>query len=62
LDKNPSIPKDPLDIPSGEPRNLVQGLIWRDEHFDGMTLRDIAKRDGLSEGYIRKCIFRGFEV
>lgn len=60
--KNPSVPKDPLDIPSGDLRNLVRGIIWREEHFDGMTLRDIAKRDGLSEGYIGKCIFRGFEV
>jgi hypothetical protein len=60
--KNPSVPKDPLDIPSNELRNLVRGIIWRDEHFDGMTLRDIAKRDGFSEGYVGKCIFKSFNV
>ena len=58
--KNPSAPKDPLDIPSSELRNLVRGIIWRDEHFEGMTLRDIAKRDGFSEGYVGQCIFRSF--
>ncbi len=52
--------KDPLDLPSGELRNLVRGLIWRDEHFSGVTLRDIAKREGFSEGYVGKCIFTTF--
>ncbi len=54
--------RDPLDLPSGELRNLVRGLIWRDEHFGGMTLRDIGKRQGFSEGYVGKCIFTAFEI
>lgn len=54
--------KDPLDLPSGELRNLVRGMIWRDEHFGGMTLRDIAKRERFSEGYVGRCIFRTFET
>lgn len=53
--------KDPLDLSSGELRNLVRGMIWRDEHFSGMTLHDIAKRERFSEGYIGQCIFRTFE-
>lgn len=53
---------DPLDLPSGELRNLIRGLIWRHEHFKGMTLRDIAKREGFSEGYVGKCIFKTFEL
>lgn len=60
--KDQSSGKDPLDLPSGELRNLVRGLIWRDEHFGGTTLRDIGKRDGFSEGYVGKCIFRGFKI
>lgn len=51
-----------LDLSSGELRNLVRGLIWRDEHFGGMILRDIARREGFSEGYIGQCIFRTFEI
>lgn len=58
--KDPSNQKDPLDLPSGELRNLVRGLIWRDEHFGGMTLRDIGKREGFSEGYVGQCIFKSF--
>lgn len=54
--------KDPLDLPSGELRNLVRGLIWRNEHFSGMTLRDIGKREGFSEGYVGQCIFKAFEL
>jgi site-specific DNA recombinase len=54
--------RDPLDLPSGEFRNLIRGLIWRDEHFSGMTLRDIASRERFSEGYVGRCIFRAFEV
>lgn len=52
--------KDPLDLSSGKLRNLIRGLIWRDEHFGGMTLRDIGKREGFSEGYVGKCIFDTF--
>jgi hypothetical protein len=33
---------------------------WREEHFGGMTLRDIGKRERLSEGYVGQCIFRRF--
>ena len=53
---------DPEGLPSGELRNLVRGLIWRDEHFGGATLRDIAKREKFSEGYIGKCIFMTFSL
>lgn len=54
--------KDWLDLPSGELRNLVRGLIWRDEHFGGLTLRDIGKREGFSEGYVGRCIYKSFEI
>jgi hypothetical protein len=58
----PDARKDLLDLPSGELRNIVRGLVWRDEHFGGMTLRDIAKRERFSEGYVGQCIFRTFEI
>jgi hypothetical protein len=58
----PDTEKDPLDLSTTEVRNLVRGLIWRDEHFGGMTLRDIAKRDKFSEGYVGQCIFRTFGI
>ena len=54
--------KDPLDMPEGDLEKLIRGLIWRDEHFDGMTLKDIAKREGCSEAYVGTAIFKGFDV
>ncbi|MCE7887404.1 MAG: recombinase family protein [Alphaproteobacteria bacterium PRO2] len=54
--------KDIFDLPSNELKKLVQGFIWRDEHFSGMTLRDIAKREEFSEGYVGQCIFQTFEI
>lgn len=60
--KDPSARKDPLDLPSGELRNLVRGLIWRAEHFNGKTLRDIGSQEGFSEGYVGRCIFKGMTV
>lgn len=54
--------KDIFDLPLNELKKLVQGFIWRDEHFSGMTLRDIAKREEFSEGYVGQCIFQTFEI
>ncbi len=50
--------KDPFDLPPGELKNLVRGLIWREEHFNGLTLRQIATRENFSEGYVGRCIFQ----
>lgn len=53
--------KDPLDLPSGELRNFVRGLIWREEHFNGQTIREIALQEQFSEGFVGKCIFQTFD-
>lgn len=53
---------DPLDLPSHELKNLVRGLIWRDEHFGGATIREIAAREKLSDGFVGQCIFKTFEL
>lgn len=53
---------DPLDLPSHELKNLVRGLIWRDEHFGGATIREIADREKLSDGFVGQCIFKTFEL
>lgn len=51
-----------LDLPPHELRRLVQGIVWRDEHFNGAYLRDIAKREGYSEAYVGTTIFKSFEL
>lgn len=53
---------DPLDLPPNELRDLVRGIVWRDEHFSGANIRQIAKREGHSEVFVGKLIHRTFEL
>ena len=53
---------DPLDLPPHQLRNLVRGIVWRDEHFDGMSIEDIAAREGLSKSGVRKIIMGSFDT
>jgi site-specific DNA recombinase len=53
---------DPLDLPPHQLRNLVRGIVWREEHFDGMSIEDIAAREGLSKSGIRKIIMGSFDT
>lgn len=53
---------DPFDLPPHELRNLVKGTIWREEHFNGMTLPDIAKRDGFSKQHVHQMIMKSMEI
>ncbi len=53
---------DPLDLPPYQLRNLVKGTIWRDEHFSGIAIKDIAARENLSESGIRKIIMASFDI
>ncbi len=36
--------EDILDLPPEKLKKLLQGIIWWDEHFSGLTLKDIAAR------------------
>lgn len=53
---------DPLDLPPHELRDLIRGLVWRDQHFGGLTMRQIAKRDGHSEVFVGRLIHKTFEI
>ncbi len=53
--------EDILDLPPEKLKKLVQGIIWRDEHFAGMTLKDIAVREKYSEAYVGTAIFMSFD-
>ena len=44
--------RDPLDLPQNELEKLVQGLVWREEHFGGSTLQTIADKYGHSKSHI----------
>jgi site-specific DNA recombinase len=60
--KPKNITKDIFDIPTPELKKLTQGFVWRDEHFNGMTIRDIAQREKVSDSFVGKQIFRTFTV
>lgn len=53
---------DPLDLPPHQLRNLIRGIVWRDEHFNGASIEDIAIREGLSKSGIRKIIMGSFDT
>jgi len=54
--------RDIFDLPADQLKKLVQGFMWRDEHFEGLTIRQIAAREGLSDSYVGKQIFDTFEI
>ncbi len=53
---------DIFDLPPIELKNLVRGVVWRDEHFKGMTIRQIASRENLSEGFVGRLIHYSVEI
>jgi hypothetical protein len=52
----PRNPNDPLDRSPQELKDWVRGIIWRDDHFQGMTIRAIAARENCSESLVAKMI------
>ena len=53
--------KDPLDLPPDQLKRIVRGIIWRDDHFAGATLKSIAHAGGHGESYVNKCIQESFD-
>ena len=53
---------DPLDLPPEQLRRIVRGIIWRDEHFAGATLKSIAEQYGHGENYVNRCIQESFAL
>ena len=54
--------RDIFDLPPSDLKKLIQGVVWRDEHFFGAKMSDIAKREGYSDRYVRKVIMRSFDT
>jgi len=55
-------PEDIFDLPPNDLRDLVRGVIWRNEHFKGMTIREIAKRDKRSDAFVGTMIRKSLEI
>ena len=54
--------KDIFDLPPKALKKLIQGVIWRNEHFDGMAIKAIARREGCSQDYVGSAIFYSFKT
>jgi site-specific DNA recombinase len=54
--------KSLLDMPKDKLRSLVRGTIWRDAHFAGKTLREIARAEGIDETYVHKLVERSLHA
>ena len=54
--------RDPLDLPLPQLKALVKGTIWRGEHFSGMSMRDIATREGTDERHVRRLITNSLTI
>ncbi len=53
---------DPFNQPEEEIQRWVQGIIWRDEHFRGVPMEQIAKREGFSATHIYRLINLSLEM
>ena len=41
---------------------VIKGIAWRDEHFAGAYIKDIAARENYSDRYVRNRIMASFEI
>lgn len=53
---------DPFDRPPQQLKNWVRGVIWRDRHFAGTSLRQIAEEEGCSDTLVSHLIAESFTV
>lgn len=54
--------RDVFDMPPNTLKKFIQGTIWRDEHFDGMAIAKIARREGCSRDYASSAIFSSLKI
>lgn len=49
-----------MNMPQEGLKRLVQGIVWRDEHFAGAHIKDISARENCSDRYVRNRIMANF--
>lgn len=52
--------RDPFDRTPQELKNLVRGIIWRDRHFSGTTISQIAQEEHCSDAWVSSLIAQSF--
>lgn len=53
---------DLLGLPPHEVKQLVCGIVWRDELFSGKTFREIGKAYGVAHSYVQRSIYNSFDI
>ena len=54
--------RDVFDLPPEDLKRLIQGVVWRDEHFADAHIKDIAMREKCSSRCIRNAIMFSFDT
>ncbi len=54
--------RDPFDLPPKNLKRLIQGVIWRERHFNGQSIVKIARHENLSEAFVIQTIYKSYEV
>ena len=54
--------KDPFDIPAHKLKSWVKGVAWRNDHFAGVNMTEIAARNNCGPAYVQKLIYQSFEM
>jgi len=58
--KTMSAAQDPFDRTPQELKNWVRGIIWRDRHFSGINISQIAQEEHCSEAWVSSLIAQSF--
>jgi len=53
---------DPFNMADYKIKNWVKGTIWREMHFQGKTIAQIAKSESVGLSYVHRLIDQSFDV
>ncbi len=53
---------DPFDRSEEEMRRWLQGIVWREAHFRGTPIMQIAKKEGVSATHVQRGIMRSLTI
>ena len=55
-------PEDIFSLPPHKLKNLVRGIVWRDEHFRGTSILAIARRENCDGSFVGRMIRHTFDI
>ncbi len=55
-------PEDIFSLPPHRLKNLMKGIIWREEHFRGASIRGIARREKCDDTFVGRVIRESLEI